>query len=640
MLKNFICPDGQQIPIADCLKEGGCRMGDRCATRSFLRLAGKDRPWTGRPSTTMLIRGTMESFLRLTRDYATSPDGRAFMINGTKGHAVLEESTDEYSLLEEKFDSPDVEITGISDVIETELGESILVDNKVSGSFKVAKALGFKVVERPSGEFYKSGKRKGQEKTIKELVRDEQYIDRWEWELQLNKYRIEAKKKLGIDISKLKIQCLVRDGGTFIARSRGVFRNIYYFRIATLLDGEVLEFFSQKKYDLERALENGRWDQPCSGKENWDGLKCARYCDVAEFCSFGKYLKQQKESEDVMIQGLSQVRRLPRLGKIRLGIKKLTKDGKEYPAEVDYFILDPETPSEEENAKLVSEFQKLYGEKPKQIDIMIPLPDATIVFPQWYKRYAQGVLRCKGDGDVAGCISEEFAKDLTIIRPRPEGGVEVKCAGKLCPYYTSKKCSESATLQILLPSLPGMGVWQITTGSYHSIVNVNSCLEYVGALCGRVHMIPLTLERREQEITYEGKKSKHFILHINMDKKLSDLQRMAQIDSTKILLELPQPEEDKQDIYAQENRLIDGPDESSPPAAAPTPSPQTTLPLQEPKTITDDQRRELVTYGRSLKLTDDQIRGRLTAAGWTGTDKILACDFSKAKETIRGQQGE
>jgi hypothetical protein len=559
-LTHFKCPDGELIATGDCLNEGGCRMGsDRCATRSYLRLVSKERPWTGKPSTTQLIRGVMESWLRLTTDYATSPDSRAFMVNGTLAHARLEESSDEYSLLEEKFDGQDVDITGIADVIETENGETILVDFKTSGSFKVAKALGFKVVERPSGEFYKSGKRKGQEKTIKELVRDEQYVDRWEWEMQLNKYRIEAKKKLGLDINTLKIQCLVRDGGTYIARSRGVFRNIYYFKIDTLSDEDVLNYFERKRRALEQAIKDGQCTEACDAKENWDGLKCAKYCDVAKYCYFGKYLKQEKEEEEMAIKGLSEIRRLPRLGKIRLGIKKKTDAGKEYPSEIDYFRIDPQTPNPEENQKLCDEFAKLYGEQPKQIKIMFPLPDPNIFFPQFYKRYANGVLRCKGDGELAGCLSKEFAEGLDIVGDNELGGVNVICKGRECPNYKSKKCSEHASLSILLPDMPGAGVWEIPTGSYHSIVNVNSCIEYIRAVCGRVHMIPLMLERRSQDTLYEGKKAKHFILHVNMDFRLADLQKLEQIDATRIMLELPEPEIDKEDILFAENAVINAP---------------------------------------------------------------------------------
>jgi hypothetical protein len=149
-----------------------------------------------------------------------------------------------------------------------------------------------------------------------------------------------------------------------------------------------------------------------------------------------------------------------------------------------------------------------------------------------------------------------MAQGLEILRPSEMGGVICECKGKDCPYYKQKKCSESASLSILLPELKGAGVWEIVTGSFHSIVNVNSCLEYIKAVCGRVHMIPLTLERREQSIVYEGKTSKHYILHINMDFSLADLQKLALIDATKIMLELPAPEVDKEDILFQKNAIV------------------------------------------------------------------------------------
>ena len=522
-------------------------MRNRCATRSYITLVSKDRPWTGKPSTTQLIQGTMQAFLKITKDYAVSPDKRAFMINGTRAHAVLEASDDELSFLEEKFDGVDTPETGISDAFEIENGKSVLADYKTSGSFKVAKALGFYVATEDTEEVFKSGPRKGQQKTRKVLKRDDAKIDRWEWEWQLNKYRIEFEKR-GFHVDELKIQCIVRDGNTYIARSRGVFRNVYYFNIARLPDEAVLAYFEEKRQALFQALKAGEWKAVCTAKENWDGLKCAGYCEVAEFCSLGKYLKREREDEDMAIKNLSEVRRLPRLGKIRLGVKKI-KDGKEYPSEVDYFILDPQTPVELENKKLIDEFHRLYGEQPKSINVMFPLSDSEMIFPQFYKRYGMTtLLQCKGDGIEAVCSSDEFTQGLKILKKNDLGLPVVECRGKECPYYQGKKCTESATLQVLLPEIPGAGVWQITTGSFHSIVNINSCLDYITALCGRFHMIPLKLERREQEVQHDGKARKHYILHIDMNFKLADLQKHAQIDATKIMLELPAPDPDKEDI--------------------------------------------------------------------------------------------
>lgn len=554
-ITHFICPDKQRILTGDCLAEGGCRMGERCASRSYLLMAKSDRPWKGKPSTTQLIQGTMCSFLKIKHNYAIYPDARAFMIHGTKGHKVLEDAGagDEISELEVKFENGD--ISGISDGIETETGISVLYDTKTSGSYKLAKALGFFVeAELIPGEFWKSGKKKGEQKTRQVLKRDDSKIDRYEWELQLNRYRMEYEKKTGRTVKELKIQCIVRDGNTYIARSRGVFRNVYFFKVRILPDAEVVEYFERKRKALLQAVSQGFWKDVCTKDENWDGLKCQNYCEVAEFCKYGKYLSKEREEGDMPIKGLSDIRRLPRLGKIRLGIKKKTSQGKEYPAEVDYFICDPQTPSELENQKIKEEFDQLYGEKPKTIRIMFPVANPETYFPQFYKRYGSGTsLKCKGDGEQARCGTEEFAKGLTKIGKDEMGLPIVKCLGKECIYYKKKECSEDATLQVLLPELPGAGVWQLTTGSFHSIVNLNSCIDYIVAVCGRAHMIPLQLERRMQEVTHDGKKTKHYILHINMDFRLADLQKYALIEPTKMLLELPPPEEDKEDLLFREN---------------------------------------------------------------------------------------
>ena len=292
MIKYFVCPDGEQIEVSNCLLDGGCRMKDRCATRSYLRLVSTDRKWKGKPSTTMLIQGTMEAFLKLTKDYAVQPYQRAFMIHGTKSHANLEGVDDDYSILEERLDD---EITGIPDVLECENGRNILVDYKTSGSFKVCKALGIYTEKVPTGEVYKSGKNQGQPKTKNEKRQDDSKIHMWEWELQINKYRMGFEKR-GFQIHEMKIQCIVRDGGLALAKGRGLDKNVYYFPVKRLDNDYVVRYFQEKKEALLLALKQGHWDTPCTDKENWDGGKCEKYCDVWEHCPQGVKLKSWEEA--------------------------------------------------------------------------------------------------------------------------------------------------------------------------------------------------------------------------------------------------------------------------------------------------------------------------------------------------------
>src|SRR5262245_30112806 len=68
----------------------------------------------------------------------------------------------------------------------------------------------------------------------------------------------------------------------------------------------------------------------------------------------------------VMIRGLSDKRRLPRLGKIRLGVTVVRGDGKSYPKATDYFVV-PEIVA------------SVLGEpRPKALPIMFPVDDVEL----------------------------------------------------------------------------------------------------------------------------------------------------------------------------------------------------------------------------------------------------------------------
>ena len=67
VLEWFSCPDKEIIPVKDCLQH--CRMEERCLTLPTLKLISSEREWDGKPSTTMLLNGTIYSFLKLTQPY-------------------------------------------------------------------------------------------------------------------------------------------------------------------------------------------------------------------------------------------------------------------------------------------------------------------------------------------------------------------------------------------------------------------------------------------------------------------------------------------------------------------------------------------------------------------------------------------
>ena len=204
------------------------------------------------------------------------------------------------------------------------------------------------------------------------------------------------------------------------------------------------------------------------------------------------------------ISGLSSIRRLPRLGKIRLGIKKVsTKTGKEYPSETDYFVCP-------------AEIKKVYGDEPKELNIMFPLNDPEALFPQCYKWYGSGAgLKCRGDGETALRLNED-TKEME----------ERTCP---CELLEEGKCKQVASLSFMMPGIKIGGVYQIDLSSYHSIVDINSGLDYAMAMLGsRIAMVPFVLRRVPKETHAEGKKQVHYTLQLELNIPIEYAQRIRE----------------------------------------------------------------------------------------------------------------
>lgn len=213
------------------------------------------------------------------------------------------------------------------------------------------------------------------------------------------------------------------------------------------------------------------------------------------------------------IKGLSDRLRLPRLGKIHTGIKVKNAKGVEYPQAVDYFVCPPEVQ------------EAYHDQKPKSLRIMFPIEDTEVLANQYYRYYsASRGLVCKGDGETAIRLVDVKTGELAPREATETVMAEVECKGRECPYYV-EKCKEIMMLQFVLPDVPGLGVYQLDTGSINSILNINASLEMIRNAIGRIAWLPLTLTLGEQEVAPDGKKKKVHVLNIRTDIKLIDLAK-------------------------------------------------------------------------------------------------------------------
>jgi hypothetical protein len=227
--------------------------------------------------------------------------------------------------------------------------------------------------------------------------------------------------------------------------------------------------------------------------------------------------------------------RLPRLGKIHLGVK-VPVEGKPdvfRPKAVDYFVCPPELQALEG-----------IGPKPQELRVMFLQNEIDKVASLYYRAYGSGTgLVCKGDGEIASAVVDLAA--WTRAKKQVQAGiwatsqsakterVEISCAGEggygvdPCPHYDAKKCRRVMMLQVVVLGAPRLGVYQIDTGSYYGTVNILGWLEMIqGQFGGRIAGLPMILRLVPQEVTVEGKKKIVRVLQLTAE---GDAERFLEL---------------------------------------------------------------------------------------------------------------
>lgn len=286
-----------------------------------------------------------------------------------------------------------------------------------------------------------------------------------------------------------------------------------------------------------------------------------------------------------MIPGISDVRRLPRLGKIRLGEKK-GEPGHQYPSALDHFSF-----------KDVPWVQDVYGDACKELDIIFPIENQEVFFNQALRAYRKSGLFCKcEDGVTATRIrvgpsdgtnpkgpakgqpldpdGEEFLKEMELLEDINVGDMfEMPCPHTECFFFQKKLCKGVGKLFFMLPKVPKFGCYEIDTTSMNGMVAINSYLDAIRGVAGRVSRIPLKLRLVPKKVQPEGKAKTIFFLEIVYEGTVQQLQKVAlalpapapaAVLPTKKEAEEPVPE----DLYAQGGQVLEdvvGADKSAPP---------------------------------------------------------------------------
>ena len=268
--------------------------------------------------------------------------------------------------------------------------------------------------------------------------------------------------------------------------------------------------------------------------------------------------------------------RLPRLGKIRLGVRVESQNNR--PKEVDYFILPDELRT---NKKFRAVLENLGQDpdKPKALPIQLPSNLIAVnVRRTWDVYNLAHVLLSRWDG-------------LTCTKLNKQTGQyeETQC---VCPRECEDCFVNDKTvihrLNVMLPDAPDIGVWQIDFGALNSYTNLTTEMALkLGALkkLGGIDFV-LTREQRDfqQNVVKNGEikttTTPHWLLHLRSDLTRRELEELAKeatafdaaeiadFDYTPDDLEFDSDSEEVED--AEEVEEVDNPGEPEPVSAQAT----------------------------------------------------------------------
>ncbi len=333
------------------------------------------------------------------------------------------------------------------------------------------------------------------------------------------------------------------------------------------------------------------------------------------------------------INGISNRRRMPIIGKIRLGVKVSGPNGF-YPKETPHFVV-PE------------EVAKVFGAQPDELEVMFVSNDPTVNCPQALRWYGESAgLQCIGNNQVARRLNQDTWK--TESRSCP------------CEKLESGECGPRANLIFMIPKVSSGGLFQIDSSSINSMEKINSYFDFLALTLGRIAMIPLKLRRVPVTRRREGRPTTHYPLELRYEGSADETARHQQETETILkkikMLEIQEPieinpvldpgahvvmeEELEEELSPVPAEPVGGsgsethdpmPPAMSTPSTAAAKAPEATAPPASPP-ISVAQTNYLLRLTKALPLTEDEVRVKvhaLTQREASGLiKKLIAQDFS------------
>lgn len=195
-------------------------------------------------------------------------------------------------------------------------------------------------------------------------------------------------------------------------------------------------------------------------------------------------------------------RRSQEIGRIRLGIKVPTKSGKMRPEKLTAFRFTTRSRlAADAIAETIGGEVRAWTDAPTgdqwevitqatSIPVIVPPGDAAL--SQWYELWSGGGCQRRCDGRT-----EHRSQRPCMCPEDPAERQKLAAAGAACKPTTR--------VNVIIPDLPGLGVWRVESHGYNAAVELGGAAELLALARENGVMVPAVLRLEQRKTVRDGK---------------------------------------------------------------------------------------------------------------------------------------
>lgn len=207
-------------------------------------------------------------------------------------------------------------------------------------------------------------------------------------------------------------------------------------------------------------------------------------------------------------------RRGQQLGRIRLGQQVQASNGKMRPARLDTFRFTTQSKvAAEAIADLyggdIKDWNNEYEVITNKAAIGVTVPPRDQVVSQWYEMWSKGgcARRCDSQTEqISGkpclCPHADDPTDLAQVE------AAAKERARLAAMNPPQACKAVTRINLMLPDLPGLGVFRLDTHSYYAAVEIGDAAELMQAARDKGVFLPAVLRIDHRQRVEQGRTKK------------------------------------------------------------------------------------------------------------------------------------